>query len=117
MNSRRLRAQIGLIGLGLVLAAGVATVAAQPAPLTIRLALVSQFVVNQHRAGTSRERGLVPEFRTALDRGVVDRVVFVWQRGLIQRRWSLVWKPVRVLAGPDAAALGGRGQFELVGVN
>jgi hypothetical protein len=43
---------------------------------------------------------------------VVDHVVFSWQRGRMERRW-LVQKPVRVLSGPEAAALGGHGGFEL----
>jgi hypothetical protein len=60
------------------------------------------FAFNQH---------LSPEFRAALD-GVVDHVVFSWQRGRMERRW-LVQKPIRVLAGPEAASLGGHGEFEL----
>ena len=48
----------------------------------------------------------------ALDGGVVDRPVFWWQRGVIQRS-ALARKPVRVLPGAEASALGGRGEFEL----
>ena len=89
----------------------------QPAPLTIRLALLPQWSVNQHRGGAGwGSRGpLTPDFRTALAGGVVDRPVFWWQRGLIQRS-SLVRKPIRVLPPAEAAPLGGRGQFDLVSV-
>lgn len=89
----------------------------QPAPLAIRLALVSQWSVNQHRGGAAwgSQGPVTPDIRTALDRGVVDRPVFWWQRGAIQRS-TLVWKPIRLLPASDAAALGGRGDFDLVAV-
>jgi hypothetical protein len=91
---------------------GVAPVAAQPAPVTLRLALVSQWVVQQHRGPGG---ALGADLLTALESGVVDRPVFSWQKGRIQRD-ALVPKPIRVLAGPEAEALGGRGTFELRGV-
>ena len=98
--------------LALALSMGASLLAAQPAPVPVRLALVSQWVVTQHRG---REVRLAPELRSALDSGVVDRTVFRWQRGLIQRR-TLVAKPIRVLAGPEAQALGGQGDFQLAAV-
>jgi hypothetical protein len=51
----------------------------------------------------------------ALDGGVVSRVVFWWQRGVIHRD-ALVWKPIRILDGEEAATLGGRGSFDLAQV-
>jgi hypothetical protein len=86
----------------------------QPRTGSVRLALLSQWVVNQHRAGggPSGSGEMRPEFRIALDRGVVDRVVFAAEHGAIQRE-SLVRKPVRVVMGPEAVALGGRGEFEM----
>jgi hypothetical protein len=97
-----------------LLAAAVTTpwiVAAQSGPPALRLALLPQWSVNQHRAGVF-SAPVRAELRTALDRGVVDRPVFWWQRGVIQRS-ALAWKPVRVLPGPVAGTLGGRGDFEL----
>jgi hypothetical protein len=88
--------------LALVLAAAGA-LEAQPAPLPVRIALVSQWTVRQHGGAT-------PPLLEAVERGVVDRMVFAWQKGVITRS-SLVWKPVRVLPPPEAAALGGRGAF------
>lgn len=108
------------LGLAFVLAllvAGTAPAWAQPPTASVRLAALLQWVVNQHRQAVIRAPGqpLAPEFRSALDGGVVDRVVFWWQRGAIQRR-SLVAKPIRVLPAAEATALGGRGDFELVSV-
>lgn len=99
------------------LAAAPVVVPAQPGTLGVRLALVQQWSVSQHRGGAGWTAGgaLLPEFRTALDTGVVDRPVFWWQRGAIQRT-SLAWKPVRVLSGPEAALAGGLGEFEAAGV-
>lgn len=101
----------------MLLGASPAPVAAQPASATVRVALVPQWVVNQHRpAWWGGSRGsLAPEFWTALESGVVDRVVFSWQRGAIQRE-TLVAKPIRVLPAAEAGTLGGRGDFELVAV-
>ena len=77
----------------------------QPATATVlRVALLPQWTIHQHRGG--------PALRAAVEGGVVDRTVFAWQRGVIQRQ-ALVWKPVRVLPGAEAAPLGGRGQFDL----
>jgi hypothetical protein len=102
-----------LLALFVGLVVGPLGVAAQ-SPLTIRLALLSQWSVHQHRGGGWLAAGpIVPELRAALEGGVVDRPVFWWQRGVIQRS-SVVWKPIRVLAGPEAAELGGRGEFDLV---
>jgi hypothetical protein len=77
----------------------------------VRLALLPQWAIQQHRAG----RGLNPALRDAVDKGVVDRTVFSWQRGVLQRE-ALVRKPIRVLPDDEAAALGGRGRFTLVAV-
>ncbi|HEV8673302.1 MAG TPA: hypothetical protein VGX21_04590 [Methylomirabilota bacterium] len=98
--------------LGLALLTGAVPLAAQPAATPLRLALVSQWVIAQHRASG---HSLAPELRHALDAGVVERPVFRWQHGLIQRR-ALVWKPIRVLPADEAAALGGLGEFQLARV-
>lgn len=81
---------------------------AQPASVTLRVASVSQGIVH-------REVGDGPGLAATLDRGVTDGVVFAWTRGRIGRA-ALVSKPIRVLAGPEAAALGGRGEFALEAV-
>ncbi len=102
----------GLVSL-LLLVAATALSEAQPAAFTVRIALVPQWSVNQHRVPLfGFNRRLSAEYRTALDAGLVNHVVFAWQRGRIERRW-LVNKPVSVVTGPEAAALGGRGQFGL----
>jgi hypothetical protein len=94
------------IALGLTALLAVAQAAdAQPTGGTLRIASVTQWVVNQHRAAPA-------ELRAALDGGVVERVVFWWQRGVIQRT-ALVPKPVRVVPEPEATPLGGRGDFHL----
>lgn len=66
----------GLLLLTLTMLGAPATVGAQPGTATVRIALVSQWVVTQHRTGSrlGGERRLAPEFRAALDGGVVDRV-------------------------------------------
>src|SRR5262249_19248856 len=73
----------------------------------VRLALLPQWVFLQHRGGAAN-----PALREAIEGGVVDRTVFAWQRGVIQRQ-VLVSKPIRLVPDPDASALGGRGQFVL----
>jgi hypothetical protein len=85
---------------------------AQSPPTVLRLALLPQWVVQQHRGfdGT-----LSPDLRRAIDGGVVDRTVFSWQRGVIERR-TFVPKPIRLLPENEAAALGGRGHFSLIAV-
>ena len=106
----------GLTLIGLVWTIGALPGEVRSETATLRMALVSQWVVNQHGVATAEPPGAkLSAFRAALDGGVVDRMVFAWQRGVIQRR-SLVGKPVRVLAGEEAQALGGRGEFELVAV-
>ena len=78
---------VGFVGLVLVLATGVVAVLAQPAPSTLRIALLRQWVVNQHRVpafGVNRQ--LPPEFATAVQSGVVDRTVFAWQRWRLAAR-------------------------------
>ena len=79
---------------------------------TVRVALLPQWVVQQHRATDGTPSA---ELRQAVDGGVVDRTVFAWQRGVIQRQ-ALVSKPIRVLPEPEAAALGGRGRFDLAAI-
>src|SRR5262249_47486675 len=49
------------------------------------------------------------------EHGVVDRPTFEWDRDHLARS-TLLLKPVRVVSGAEAAALGGRGQFALVAV-
>ena len=81
---------------------------AQATPGVLRLALLPQWVVQQHRGAGS-------QLLEAVEGGVVDRTVFAWQRGVIQRQ-ALVSKPVRLLADPEAIALGGRGRFALAAI-
>jgi len=109
MMTRRLL----VTGLAAALGIGAALPAwAQATPGVLRLALLPQWAIQQHRgAGGS----LSPALREAVEGGVVDRTVFAWQRGLVQRR-ALVLKPIRVVSGPEAVALGGRGRFDLAAV-
>ena len=92
--------------------AAVLPVRAQSPPGVLRLALLPQWVVQQHRGAGG---ALSPDLRAAIDGGVVDRTVFSWQRGLIERR-TFVPKPVRLLSEDEAAALGGHGRFTLSAV-
>jgi hypothetical protein len=104
--TRRWQSSLGLgsaLLLGWSLAAG--PTAAQEGPFVLRVASLSQWSVEQQRRA-------LPELAAAVERGVVDRTVFQWQRGLIARE-SLAPKPYAALAGPDAEALGGRGSFGL----
>jgi hypothetical protein len=78
----------------------------------LRVTLLSQWTIQQHRGGGT---GVDPALGRALHDGVVDRTVFAWQRGVIPRS-ALVPKPVRVVPPPEAAPLGGRGRFDLVAV-
>src|SRR5262249_24614208 len=105
--SRRRPVIVALVGILTI--GGLSVVHGQTAPGVVRLALVPQWVIQQHRAVGGP---LNPVLREALDGGVVDRTVFSWQRGAIQRQ-ALVAKPIRVVPDPDAAALGGRGRFAL----
>jgi hypothetical protein len=95
----------GILGIGV----GLPAVRAQTPSGVVRLALVPQWVIQQHRAVGGP---LSPVLREALDGGVVDRTVYSWQRGVIQRQ-ALVAKPIRVVPHDEAAALGGRGRFAL----
>ncbi len=120
MGKQMTRVLVGLLVATALVAAGSAPGHGQPAqsgPFTVRVADVAQWVLMQHGipASTAGRQGS-PALRSVLDQGVADRAVFWWERGRIERRWGLVAKPVRVLSGPEAAALGGRGQFDLVGV-
>jgi hypothetical protein len=94
--------------LGLALAVLVGQAAAESGPAQLRLALLSQWSIQQHRHAW-------PALAGALDAGVVDRLVFQWQRGRIQRE-SLVTKPIRGLVAAEAEGLGGRGSVRLAGV-
>lgn len=113
-----MRWSVGFVryGLGWCVAMGlaVATPAQAQPPATLRVAFVSQWTIHQHRRVTRPwvHGPLGPELRAALDGGVVERAVFSWQRGLIQRS-ALVGKPVGVLGGPQAVGLGGRGEFRI----
>jgi hypothetical protein len=97
--------RLAVLGLLLVAAFGmgaaVSSHAEAPAPV-VRVALLPQWVIQQHRS--------LPALAEAIEGGVVDRTVFAWQRGVIQRQ-ALVSKPIRVV--PDPASLGGRGRFDL----
>jgi hypothetical protein len=70
----------------------------QGTPATLRLALLSEGAVS-----------LQPDLRAALDRGVGAG------RGTIPRD-ALLRKPIRAVGGPEAAGLGGRGEFAVLGV-
>jgi hypothetical protein len=95
----------GILGIGV----GLPAVRAQTPPGVVRLALVPQWVIQQHRPVGGP---LSPVLREALEGAVVDRTVYSWQRGVIQRQ-ALVAKPIRVVPHDEAAALGGRGRFAL----
>lgn len=101
-------------GLGFV-AATVGVIAlgwTQGARGVLYVALLPQWVIQQHREVSG---ALGPGLREAVDGGVVDRTVFAWQHGVIQRQ-ALVAKPIRVLPETAAGPLGGRGRFELTAV-
>jgi hypothetical protein len=92
---------------GLVLAAALGMAGAFPGhaqtPVrVVRVALLPQWIIQQHRS--------LPALFEAIEGGVVDRTVYAWQRGVIQRQ-ALVSKPIRVV--PDPAPLGGRGRFDI----
>ncbi len=97
----------GVMALGLIaVAIGAATPGSAQGPSgVLRIALLPQWTIQQHGP-------LNPVLRQAVEGGVVDRTVFAWQRGVIQRQ-ALVWKPIRVVPEPEAVTLGGRGQFAL----
>ena len=91
--------------LALVLAVVVPAAALAQGPLaTLRVALVSEGVVGQQR-----------DLPGVLERGIVDRVVVGSGRDVISRG-SLLAKPIRAVGGPEAAGLGGRGEFAVVAV-
>jgi hypothetical protein len=102
-----------ILGVAAVAARGLARPArAQAPPATLRLALLPQWVIQQHRSAGG---AFSPALRDALEGGVVDRTVYSWQHGVIQRQ-SLVAKPIRALPEAEAAPLGGRGAFEAVAI-
>jgi hypothetical protein len=84
---------------------------------TVRLAHIRQWVVdwNDLGPGATAPEAAADQFGRALERGVVDRATFGWDRDHIARA-ALLRKPVRVLSGTEATALGGRGEFILVAV-
>jgi len=86
-------------------------------PPSVRLALVSQWVVDRNGLGPGTTAGGTEEdqFGRALERGVVDRAVFASDRDHIARS-ALLSKPIRVVPGAEATVLGGRGEFDLVAV-
>jgi hypothetical protein len=98
-----------LAALGLL----VVTAGSRAEAATMKIALLSQWSVNQHRSDWNGTP--IPAFRSALESGVVDGPVFSWQRGTIQRS-SLVGKPIRVLSGSESTSFGGHGEFELTGI-
>jgi hypothetical protein len=101
-----------MLGLAAIVLGAAAPGTAQGTAGVLRVALLPQWAIQQHRASGG---ALGPALREAVDGGVVDRTVFAWQRGLLQRQ-ALVRKPIRVLPEPEAVALGGRGTFELTAV-
>jgi hypothetical protein len=92
----------------MLVAAALASGPAAAQPAQVRLGLVSQWLVNQ-LGQTSESLG------AALDRGLVEGVVFSWQRGQVPRS-ALVPKPVRALPAAEATALGGRGECDVTAV-
>jgi hypothetical protein len=106
--------RLAMVGLAATLGVGVGLPAghAQAPTSVLRLAFLPQWAVQQHRgAGGS----LNPALREAVDGGVVDRTVFSWQRGVLQRQ-ALVSKPIRLVPDAEARDLGGRGRFSLAAV-
>ncbi len=102
---RRRLAFGGLLAGGWLILAITGSVHAQAVTGTrVRFAFVPRVVHTQFTTEAA--------FRAALDRGVVDRSVFFWQHGLIERS-SLVLKPIRLVVGAEAERLGGQGQFQL----
>jgi len=89
----------------------------QPAVATVRLAFVWQRILDWNDLGPGMPaRGPAGnQFARTLEHGVVDRPTFEWDRDHLARS-TLLLKPVRVVSGAEAAALGGRGQFALVAV-
>ena len=88
--------RLAVLGLLLVTALGWGAAVpshAQAPPPVVRLALLPQWVIQQHRS--------LPALAEAIEGGVVDRTVFAWQRGVIQRQ-ALVSKPIRVVPEPGA---------------
>jgi hypothetical protein len=78
-----------IVGLAVALALLVSVAASpQGPPATLRLALVSEALVRQQR-----------DLPAALE--------------MVQRGWLLT-KPIRAVSGPEAAVLGGRGEFAVV---
>ena len=107
--------RVMLSGLALTLGMAIALSAhaqSSTQPVVIRLALLPQWVTQQYRGVGG---ALSPDLRAALDKGVVDRTVFAWQRGVIERR-MFVPKPIRLVPDDEAGALGGRGRFTLTTV-
>jgi hypothetical protein len=106
MNRLRGR-HAGLVGAGLAFVVSLSlgalggTGALAQDTVTVRLASLAQWVLEQHGTAT-------PALVRALEAGVRDRAVFWWQRGRIARS-SLAPKGVRLLVGEEAQALGGRG--------
>jgi hypothetical protein len=93
------------LGLALVLALVLPAAAQAPgAPVTLRLALVSEGAVSQQA-----------DLAGALQRGVVDSAVVGAGGGTIPRA-SLLAKPIRAVGGPEGAGLGGRGELVVVAV-
>ncbi len=109
---RYLRMAVRLILLGAVVTAGSPRLEAQAPPATLRVANVSQWLLNRYGGTVASPDARLLEL---LERGVVDRAVFSWQRDRIPRE-ALVDKPVRVLPAAEAATLGGRGAFRLAGI-
>jgi hypothetical protein len=103
---------VATLGLAVIVLEGAAPGTAQGTGGVLRVALLPQWAIQQHRASGG---ALSQALREAVDGGVVDRTVFAWQQGLLQRQ-ALVRKPIRVLPEPEAVALGGRGTFELTAV-
>ena len=102
--------RLAIVGLVVVVGVGGGLPAsrAQAPSGVLRLAFLPQWAILQHRAAEA----LSPALRKAVESGVVDRTVFAWQRGVIQRQ-ALVTKPIRLVPEPEAVALGGRGRFDL----
>src|SRR5262249_47722307 len=98
---------LGTLGLGLAALPS----RAQAPSAVLRLALLPQYVILKHREPGG---ALSPDLRAAIDGGVVDRTVFSWQRGVIERR--AFFKPIALVPEAEAGTLGGRGRFTLTAV-
>ena len=115
MSKARGIVTIGVVGLAVL--GGQVVDSPAGAAATLRIAHLSPSIVDQHRGGWPSVTGqpMQPDFRSAGDHRVVDRAVLRWPHSVIQRI-ARMQKPIRIVEGDEAAALGGRGTFPLAAV-